>query len=297
MVKQAIADLSSRKIGSSSTAAASILLLFCLSITSCTSILTSTVIDPAVGNLQKQSDIELVCEGAPAYLLMIDSLIESDPKNRELLLIGTQSYVGMITALEACTAPPERLKTLSLKAKSYGRRLLATYLQLENTLGPEFQAELDTIGSPAAGNLFWGSFGWLTWVRQQKGSPESLADLAAIESLMARALVLDESLENGSVHLFFGALHGAKPEMIGGDFPRSRHHFERALELSDRRFLVVQTTFAETYGRMTFNKELHDTLLQEVLDFQLDRAPEHALANQIAKRNARNLLDEDFFGE
>jgi hypothetical protein len=277
--------------------AAFLIAILFLASTSCTSILTTTVINPAVGNLQKQTDIDLVCEGAPAYLLMVDSLIESEPKNRDLLLLGTQSYVGMITALEACSAAPERLATLSLKAKSYGRRLIASYLPLENTLSPEFAANLDDIGREAASNLFWGSFGWLTWVRQQHGSPESLADLAVIESLMARALELDESVEMGSIHLFFGALYGAKPEMIGGDFQRSRQHFERALELSGRTFLVVQVTYAETYGRMTFNRQLHDTLLQEVLEFQIDQAPEHALANQVAKRRAQKLLDDDFFGD
>ncbi|MEE4165672.1 MAG: TRAP transporter TatT component family protein, partial [Desulfocapsaceae bacterium] len=61
---------------------------------SCTSILTGTIINPAVNNLQKQPDIDLVCEGAPSYLLMIDSLIESSPKNRELLLNGAQAYSG-----------------------------------------------------------------------------------------------------------------------------------------------------------------------------------------------------------
>jgi hypothetical protein len=36
-------------------------------------------------------------------------------------------------------------------------------------------------------------------------------------------------------------------------------------------------------------------LLQEVLDFPLDQAPEQRLVNQIAKRRAQQLLDEKFF--
>jgi capsid protein len=78
---------------------------------------------------------------------------------------------------------------------------------------------------------------------------------------------------------------------------RSRVHFERALALSDRSFLMVQTLFAETYARMVFDQALHDALLEEVLAFELQNAPAQALSNQIAKRRARELLDENFFGD
>ena len=295
MVQQPIAARARRKLLRIS--GATIPLLFCLTLTSCMSLLTSTVIDPTVGNLQKQSDIDLVCEGAPAYLLMIDSLIESDPANRELLLLGAKSYSGMVAALESCSADPQRLQTLSLKAKSYGQRLLSTYIPLEKSRSEQFDDNLARLRKSDAEDLFWGTFGWLTWVQHQSGSPASMADLPAIERLMARILELDESVENGSVHLFFGALYGAKPQMIGGDTKRSRTHFERALELSDRMFLIVQTTYAETYGRMAFDRELHDSLLREVLEFELERAPENTLTNQIAKRKARQLLDEDYFGD
>lgn len=295
MVQQAITVFSRRKLLRVSGAA--VLLLSCLTLASCMSLLTSTVIDPTVGNLQKQSDIDLVCEGAPAYLLMIDSLIESDPANRELLLLGAKSYSGMVAALESCSADPQRLQTLSLKAKSFGQRLLSTYIPLQNNRTDQFDDALARLRTSDSEALFWGTFGWLTWVQHQSGSPASMADLPVIERLMSRILELDESVENGSPHIFFGALYGAKPQMIGGDTERSRNHFERALALSNRMFLVVQTTYAETYGRMAFDRELHDALLREVLEFELERAPENTLTNQIAKRKARQLLDEDYFGD
>ena len=54
-----------------------------------------------------QSDIDLVCEGASSYLLMIDSMIESNPDSKDLLKIGAQSYSGSVAALQACDAPRE----------------------------------------------------------------------------------------------------------------------------------------------------------------------------------------------
>ena len=262
---------------------------------SCTAIITGTVINPAVGNLQKQSDIDLVCEGAPSYLLMIDSLIESNPENRDLLLNGTQAYSGSTAALISCNAPPERVVAISSKAQRYGKRLLSLYLPIEGGSGDKMDEALLGLRAKDGRYLFWGAFGWLSWVQQQQGSPASMADLIVIEKIMQRLLDLDETIENGSPHLFFGALYGAKPVLIGGDPKRSRIHFERALEISKRSYLIVQTTYAETYCRMTFNQELHDSLLREVLDFPLEKSPSQTLVNQIAKRKASQLLEEKFF--
>ena len=268
-----------------------------LLLSGCTSLLTTTIIKPTVGNLQHQQDVELVCEGAAAYLLMIDSLIEGNPTNRELLLLGSQSYSGTMAALESCGASSDRLQALGNKARQYGRQLLLTILP------PDFDqlppAELDRVlaSTPPrnAPYLFWGTYGWLAWVTQQQGSPAAMADLVSIEALMAAILELDETVENGGAHLFFGVLYGAKPHMVGGDPDRSRHHFERALELSERSLLLVQVSYAQTYARQTFDQHLHDNLLHEVLTFAVETRPEHRLINEIAQKRARRLLDENFF--
>jgi hypothetical protein len=48
---------------------------------------------------------------------------------------------------------------------------------------------------------------------------------------------------------------------------------------------------------MVFDQELHDRLLEEVLAFDLDQVPDNRLSNQIAKRRAHELLEENFFGD
>ena len=264
---------------------------------SCSSLITSVAIKPAVSNLQKQSDIELVCEGASSYLLMIDSMIESDPDNKELLKIGAQSYAGSIAALQACNAPKERLVALSDKSARYGKTLLSTMLPIDGGGQEKIDSALEKLSSADADYVFWGSYGWLAWIEQQQGSPAAMADLVTVEKIMAQLLELDESVEQGGPHLFFGVLFGSKPQMIGGDPERSRYHFEKALEISDRSFLMAQVLFAATYGRMVFDQQLHNGLLEEVLAFDLDQAADNRLSNQIAKRRAQELLEENFFGD
>lgn len=274
-----------------------ILLCFCLS--SCSSLLTTSTIQPAIANLQQQTNIDLVCSGAPAYLLMIDSMLVSSPENRGLLVAGTQSYSAYAAALEECDGFDEsEITPIADKAKLYGLRLLQRYLPLSTRQDyGALDQELTRLDRSDVPDVFLGTFGWLTWVKAQKGSPEAIADMVIIEKIMARLLELDESYQGGSIHLFFGAYYAAKPVMFGGRPDLSKIHFEKALSLSKRRFLLIQTTYAKTLARATMDQELYDRLLAEVLAFPQDRAPEFGLSNKIALNRAKRMIKENYFGE
>lgn len=277
------------------TAMAGLALLFSLS--SCSSLMTG-MIEPTVGNLQKETDLDLVCEGAPAYLLMIDSMIASDPDNPALLQMGAKSYSASVAAMTECGAKTDRLAALADKARLYGTTLLGRDLPLapKDSIGDLNQA-LQGMETSKVPELFWGALGWTTWIRQQHGTPASIADSVKVERIMLRLEELDDTFQQGSIHLFFGAYYAAKPPMFGGRPDLSRMHFEKALAISHHSFLLIQTTYAETYARLTMDKELHDRMLKEVLDFPLNKAPDLALSNQIAKRKAKRLLADGFFTE
>lgn len=276
-----------------------VLVALCSLLSSCSGLVTNSVIEPAIGNLQQQTDIDLVCDGAPAYLLMIDSMLVSSPESRKLLLIATQSYSAYAATLSECgTSQEDRIARIAEKAHDYGLRLLAQHLPVEGgKANGSLERKLADLTTEDVPDVFWGTYGWLAWVRTQKGSPASIADIVPIEKIMTRLLELDESFQGGSIHLFFGGYHAAKPAMFGGKPDISRMHFEKALELSSRRFLLTQITYAETLARTTMDRELHDKLLNEVLTFPLDSAPEFGLSNRIAVNRARKLLEENYFGD
>ncbi len=267
-----------------------------LSLSSCTSLLTSQLIEPTVANLQSQSDINLVCEGSPSYLLMIDSMITSKPENRALLKSGVQAYVGYINVMQECGYDNLRVKHVSEKAKLYGKKLLEEEVG-DLTDRENLNRALAKTSQGDAEELFWGALGWLTWIQFQEGSPLSMVGLPVVEKIMARVLELDETIQGGSPHLFFGGYYATRPPMFGGDPEKSRYHFDKALEISARNFLLIQTTCAETLARQLFDQELHDALLKEVIEFPLDQAPEYTLSNQVAKQRAKRLLDENYFGD
>jgi len=266
-----------------------VVLLLLFLVTGCSP--TARLISSLATNLSRQNDLELVCEGAPAFLLIIDSLIVGDPENSQLLLNGVQSYAAFDTATGEC-GRPERNKALSAKAHAYGSALLREETGITPEMGlPEFTKALQETGRGKVGPLFWGGYGWALWIAAQDGSPAALADLPRVEQMMQRVVALDDTYYRGGAHLFLGIYYGSKPKMYGGNPELARQHFERALAINQRRFLAVQVAYAENYARPVMDRELYRSLLEEVLAFDLDREPELTLSNLIAQRRARRLLD------
>ncbi len=265
--------------------------LLVILLSGCASMVVDSVVAPAVDNLQKQTDLELVCEGAPAFLLMIDSLLADDPDRERLLVIAARAYSSYASVLTACDRN-SRAVAVSEKARDYGLAVLAKHgLAGVDTLPlDQLSSELAGFSRGDAAALFWGGYGWVSWLQNQEGSPASLADLLKVELIMLKVVELDEACFNGAAHLFLGAYYGARSRMLGGNPEESLSHFDRALALSNRHFLPVQVAFAETYARTVFDRDLYEKLLVEVIDFPLQSRPELSLANQAAKHRARQLL-------
>lgn len=247
-------------------------------------------ISGVVSGLNRQTDLELVCDGAPSFLLMLDSLIESDPKDIDLRLNATKAYIAFTTIMPAC-GRPDRAAALGEKARKHALELLRAKTGIEPARSlTEISGILAASTKAEVEALFWGSYGWATWISLQQGAPAAVIDLPKVEIIMRRVLELDESFYYGGAHLFLGIYHSLKPPLLGGDPEASRKHFERAMQISGHRLLAVQLAYARNYARMVFDRELYETLLNEVLAFDIESAPEHTLTNLAARRQAGQLL-------
>ncbi|HHO48640.1 MAG TPA: hypothetical protein ENN06_09365 [Desulfobacteraceae bacterium] len=260
----------------------------------CARMAVNSFMEPTVANLQRQTDLDLVCEGASSFLLMLDSMIAGEPMDKRLLLTAVQGFSAYASALDVC-GKPERAATVSSKAREYALALLATKPGLRSiaAMDPDdLQSVLAELNEEDAALLFWAGNGWATWIHFQDGSPASLADLVRVEQIMLRVVELDEAFYHGGAHLFLGAFYGAKPPLLGGKPNLSRFHFEKALALSRGEFLPVQVVYARTYARMMYDRDLYERLLGQVVDFPAEQRPDIALANEAAKRRAARLLEE-----
>lgn len=264
----------------------------------CASLVVNPLLDPLTLSLQKQTDLQLLEDGAPSLLLLLDGLIASDPGNVPLLMTATKAYGAYATILYE-EGNPERAVNMSVKARDYGISLIRRLPNLDNIAGQalaETKKELAKIGPDRIGYLFWGAYGWATWIQYQEGGAAAMADLPIVELIMLRVVELDESYYYGGAHIFLGSYYGSRPQIYGGRPDASRRHFERALQINHRQFLLTQVAYAQTYARMMFDRELYLSLLTEVLTYPLQDS-DAASSNKLAKVMAEKLIAQvdDFF--
>ena len=137
---------------------------------------------------------------------------------------------------------------------------------------------------------------WASWVQANAGDWNAVASLSKIEALFERCLEIDESHDNGGAHVYLGVIKSLLPAAVGGKPEAARAHFERAIEISEGRNLMVKVLMARHYARNVFDRELHDALLSSVKGAQAEY-PGYTLVNSLAKVEAEQLLAEsdEFF--
>jgi len=268
-------------------------LLMLAALAGCASFATSTTsrfADNLSASILNQNDPETVEAGMPAYLLLIDSLIEGDPKNENYLLSGSRLYGAYASAF---IKEPERSKLFTRKARDYSDRALCVHraqlCKLPERPYEDFAATLGTLKSGDVPVLYTSAAAWAGWIQANSSDWNAIASLAKVKAMMTRVVELDETYDHGEAHLYLGVIDTLLPAALGGRPEEGRIHFERAIELSGGRDLMAKVEYARRYARITYDRPLHDRLLQEVLDADVD-APGLTLSNVLAKRQARALL-------
>ena len=270
--------------------------------TGCSSLMSSAtarLADSLEGAVLEQNDPEIVRQGAPAYLLLIDGLIADDPDNVDLLLAGAALYSSYAGAF---VDDPERAARLAVKGRDYGWRALCESKRrtcdIWSAPYPEFEAVINDMGVQQVPVLYGAGAAWATWIRSASDDWSAVADKARVDAMMRRVVALDESYEGGAAYLYLGILATLLPKAMGGHPEEGREAFERVIELSGGRHLMAKVLIAEKYARIVFDRELHDRLCREVIEADPE-APSLTLVNVLAQAQARQLLEEseDYFGE
>jgi hypothetical protein len=242
-----------------------------------------------------QDDPATVRDGLPAYLLLLDGMIEGDPRNAALLRAAAGLYGAYAGSF---VSEPARAATLAARARDYARR--ATCIDraglcaaLERPF-PEFETALQREDDVPA--LFALAGAWATWIQAHSEGYEAIADIPRVEAILRRVVQLEPAHDRGMPWVYLGVLGSLRPEAVGGRPEQGRAAFERALEISQQRNLMAKTLFARHYARLVFDQELHDRLLREVLDAE-PRAEGLTLSNVLAREQAELLLrtSPDYF--
>jgi len=268
--------------------------LFLFALTGCGMMNLGDGLSKAIMN---QDDPEIVRDGAPAYLLLADGLIQNNPKDVNYLIAGAKLYAIYAGVF---VESPERAQRLASKARSYGQRALCLKNRSACDLAAlpydQYTTALEQLGKRDLPVLYAFTLTWLVQIQVGDANWNGMAELPKIEAALERIVVLDGTYENGNPQLYLGVLNSLRPAALGGDPEKGRRYFEQAIVISNGEALAMKVAYARYYARLVYNQELHDRLLVEVVEAE-SHIPGLTLANVLAQREAKELQESaaDYF--
>lgn len=251
--------------------------------------LTSAMLD--------QDDPDTVRQAVPAYLLLLDSFVQGDPDNPDLLHNTATLYAayGGVFVDE-----PERATRLTTRAWKYAQRALCIEFpqscDIRSMSFDQWQAFVDQRRTRDVKPLFSLATAWLSYIQANSGDWGVLAELPKVEALLIRLDEINNGYEVGNINLYLGVLNSIRSPALGGNPEKGRTYFERAIALSNGTDLSVKVSFARFYARTLYERELHDELLNDVLAAD-PAVGGSTLLNVMAQEEARRLLAtaDDYF--
>jgi hypothetical protein len=254
---------------------------------------TASLLEDIAKSAYRQSDLRLIREGMPSYLMLIDGMVEAVPDNARLLISAAQGYASFASAFIQ-DEDKEYANVLYARAKEYALSALEK-IGFRNPLSKsfdDFEKDLDTLGKKDVPYIFWAASCWGNWISLNQDSIEAVAELPRVELMMKRVLDLDEGFYYGGAHIFMGILNASKPKMAGGDLNRAKDHFLKAIELGHGEFFMTYIYYANYYAKKALDKALFISTLETVLKTPADTIPDLTLLNTVAHRKAKKMLNQ-----
>jgi predicted anti-sigma-YlaC factor YlaD len=248
-------------------------------------------------------DPELVRDAVPFALKTYESLLASLPNHRGLLLATCSGFTQYTYAFVQADAERveqsdferslelrERSLKLYLRGRDYCLRALDTIERRSSTrLRASPDSTLVAFERKYVPVLYWTAASWGAAVSLGLDRPALVGDMPIVRALVDRALVLDESYGEGSIHELLISLD-AVPEAMGGSTVRARQHFERAVALQHGRSAGPYVTLATAVALPAQDRAEFVRLLEQALSIDPSADRSRRLANLIAQKRARDLL-------
>jgi hypothetical protein len=160
----------------------------------------------------------------------------------------------------------------------------------------EFVATFDGIGPKQADIFFAYGFSSLSYLVARSSEMDTIAEFPLIQALFDHYLIISGDEVNSSVYAYMGMMHSILPPALGGKTELAREYFEKAIVKSGGHDLSAKVEYARRYAKLMYERELHDRLLNEVLEAD-PYQDGFVLTNVIAQKEAATLLAEadDYF--
>ena len=274
--------------------------LVAVTVSGCSGLINRTVDNVStnlVDSIMNQDDPETVRQAMPAYLILVDSFVQGDPPKTSSLRSASSLYAAFGSTF---VNDEERASKLTSRAWRYGQQALCQRFEVDCEVREIGFEEWDTFLAARKTNevpaLFDFATAWLAFLQAHSSDFVTLAELPKAQSLVERLAEINDGHEATNINLYLGILNSLRPPALGGDFDAAQSYFQQAIDLSDGKDLGVKVSYARFYARTLYERELHDSLLTEVVEADPAEGAS-TLLNVLAQDEAQALLDsaDDYF--
>jgi len=253
----------------------------------------------------RDDDPELVGQAIPFGLKLYESLLDSAPKNKDLLIATcsnfTQYGVAFLETEAAVLGEARhhdevahlngRAFKMYLRARGYCLRAMEVrFPGIGPTLLTDPAAALAKARKSDVPLLYWTAASWGSAIGLGVDKPDLVIDMPTVRALAERALALDETWSKGALHEMFISLDSL-PEALGGSPEHARQHFKRAVELEHGLSPGPYVALASGVAMPAQDRAEFESLLKAALAIDPEKDPSNRLVTLVQQRRARALLD------
>jgi hypothetical protein len=253
----------------------------------------------------RDNDVELIRDASAFALKLYESLLESVPKNQDLLVAtcgGFTQYAYAFVHTDAIVLGEahhdevvklnERALNMYVRARDYCLRAMELrFSNIRSELAKDPAAALKRAKKEDVELLYWTAASWGSAISLGVDKPELVIDLPTVRALAERALALDPGWSDGAIHEMMISLDSL-PEAIGGSPDRAREHFKHAIEIQKSRVPGPYVALALGVSVPTQNVEEFKKLLGTAIAIDPKVNPSTMLVTLITQRRARALLEQ-----
>ena len=271
----------------------------------------SDVMAGGVAAFEEDDDLDLIEQALPANIKLLEALLESDPRNRQLLVLLARLYAsysfaffdGRIEAAELTDMSVENgglsLAETKKAAVRYYRRgneyaLRALEIRHPGARGQladpasagTFIRGLDREAMPA---LFWYGFTLSADINYNRDSISAVGRGHLVEKSMQRVIEADEAYFYGGAHLVLMVYYGSRSSLMGGKPELAIDHYRRIEQINGKGFHLADLFYARFVLYQQQDRPQFTAVLNRILQ---DTANEERfrLYNRIAADRARIYL-------
>ena len=253
------------------------------------------VMESKILALNHETDYEMVRDTLPENIASLENLLLRDSDNAELHIHAANAYYvyafGFVEDMDK-----RRASSLYYRGFEHGKQALRNF-GVSNAMlnGPTDKLEhaVRKLDKHAIDALFFTALCWSKYIEMNAAQLIGMIQLHKVVILMQRVHELDDQHRMGGANMFFGTYYGSRPPIMGGDFSKSRHYFEKAHKQNQNKLLMVDFLQARYLFLQQGDRQAFHNSLTKIINTSDNLLPEQALLNAIARKKAAYLLDKE----